>query len=221
MKKTILTAMAVLFTVSMAFAQMPGGQQGGGMPGGFPGGGPGGMGPGGGMPGPGGRPPMQMMQGDGADTKTMAIREAKKWKNVLELTQDQYDEVYKAYKKYFDGIMGSITMTEAGPQAPSEATINSYKKSLSKRMQKALNDVQFAQWEQMQAKEAERKDFQGHKPHGPRGEGFRPDFDPSKAPNFDPSKAPNFDPSKAPDFDPRNLPDSLKHQRPDFAPKAQ
>jgi len=153
-KKTILTALAVLFSAALSFAQMPGG-----MPTGRPGG----------MEGP--RPQAEMKQDRTFDSKTMALHEANKLEKALSLTIDQKDKVFKAYKKFFDGLSGSMQMTEMGPQMPSEATINSYKHSLEKRMEKILNSVQFAQWQEMTAQEAARREFHGHKGHNGHGEG--------------------------------------------------
>lgn len=109
-----------------------------------------------------GAPGQQMKQ---ADPKQMALHKAMQLKKELDLTADQQDKVFQAYKQFFDAKFAPGQEKKAD-----DSQMTAAREKLTKKMQKILNGVQFAQWQQGQL-----RSHNGHNAHkGPRPQGGRP-----------------------------------------------
>ena len=115
-----------------------------------------------------GAPGQQMKQ---ADPKQMALHKSIQLKKMLDLTADQQDKVFQAYKQFFDAKFAPGQEKKAD-----EGQVKTAREKLTKKMQKILNDVQFAQWQQ-----AQMRSHNGHPGHkGPRPQA-RPAVQPAVA----------------------------------------
>lgn len=99
-----------------------------------------------------GAPGQQMKQ---ADPKQMALHKAMQLKKELDLTADQQDKVFQAYKQFFDAKFAPGQEKKAD-----DSQMTAAREKLTKKMQKILNGVQFAQWQQGQL-----RGHQGHPAH--------------------------------------------------------
>jgi len=89
------------------------------------------------------RPKFEKME---LTAESMALMKAKDLQRSLKLSDDQYNKVYKLYKKEFEAVEAD---KKAG-KTPDEQQKKETKARVEKKMQKILNDAQFAEWKAMQ-----------------------------------------------------------------------
>lgn len=130
MKKIVLAALAAFALTLTATAQQPAAPQG-----------------------HKGLHPAEMRQNKGQhkklDAQQIALFKAQQCRKELRLDDKQYDKVFKAYMTFFQQLE---QQRPAEGQKPDEAQMKAGKDKLAKQMQKVLSSVQFAEWQQMEAR---------------------------------------------------------------------
>lgn len=97
------------------------------------------------------------------DAETIALHKAKVCRKELRLNDEQYNQVFKIYKKAFS------EMARKDQQAVSEQDRANMRATIDKQMSKVLTEVQFAEWKQMKHHASGgkhlKKRFDGHHHH--------------------------------------------------------
>lgn len=103
------------------------------------------------------------------DAQAVALHKAKICRQELRLDEKQYNEVFKAYFAFFQTL--EANKPEEGQQFD-QKVMKDAKNTLGKQMKKTLSEVQFAEWQQMSRNHHKRQGAapaKGQKPHRPQG----------------------------------------------------
>jgi len=86
--------------------------------------------------------------GQKPDAQSLALHKAKRYQHELNLTNEQYNKVYKLYRQEFE----SMESNRSNGQKADSATLLQSKQRIDKKMAKILSEVQYAEWKEIQAR---------------------------------------------------------------------